>query len=311
MNSWRSYPTIYNLGHRAIEDLLKEPVLVEEKIDGSQFSFGMDSEGIRVRSKGAEMIVDAPEKMFTLAVNTVKDRASILKPGWTYRAEYLRSPKHNTLAYNRIPKDHLIIFDINPGHEAYLSYAEKKAEAERIGLEVVPIIFEGILEDAAKVREFLTLESVLGGQRIEGVVVKPVSYQLWGKDKKCLMGKFVSEAFKEIHSNVWKEANPGQGDILTLLGQKYSSPARWNKAIQHLMEAGKLEDSARDIGLLMKEIPGDIEKECEDEIKQQLYDWGWPHIRRMVCRGFPEYYKETLLKKQFERGSTESDNLAG
>lgn len=285
---------------------MKEPVYVEEKIDGSQFSFGLDTQGeyvnqIRVRSKGVEMNPDAPEKLFSLAVQTVKDIAHRLTPGWTYRAEYLRTPKHNTLAYNRIPNLHLIIFDINTGHEHYLSYEEKKAEAERIGLEVVPKIFEGMIEDAMKVREFLTQESILGGQRLEGVVIKPVGYGLWGKDKKCLMGKFVSEAFKEIHGNVWKEANPGQGDILTLLGQKYSSPARWNKAIQHLQEAGKLEDSVRDIGLLMKEIPGDIEKECEEEIKQQLYDWGWPHIRRMVCRGFPEFYKEMLLKKQFEK----------
>lgn len=39
-SSWNSYPQIYALGHRYLEDLLKDPVLVEEKIDGSQFSFG-------------------------------------------------------------------------------------------------------------------------------------------------------------------------------------------------------------------------------------------------------------------------------
>jgi len=34
-----SYPSIYNLGHHAIATLLDAPVLVEEKVDGSQFSF--------------------------------------------------------------------------------------------------------------------------------------------------------------------------------------------------------------------------------------------------------------------------------
>lgn len=48
-----SYPTIYNLGHRAIVDLLKGPVIVEEKIDGSQISFRKDEQGdLEVRSKG-------------------------------------------------------------------------------------------------------------------------------------------------------------------------------------------------------------------------------------------------------------------
>lgn len=33
MESWHSYPSIYNLGHKAIESLLTVPVLVEEKVD--------------------------------------------------------------------------------------------------------------------------------------------------------------------------------------------------------------------------------------------------------------------------------------
>ena len=41
MDSWHSYPQIYALGHRYITELLLDPVLVEEKIDGSQFSFGV------------------------------------------------------------------------------------------------------------------------------------------------------------------------------------------------------------------------------------------------------------------------------
>lgn len=55
-----SYSSIYALGHKALEDLLKTPVLVEEKLDGSQFSFGVyiNQEGERLlkcRSKGADI----------------------------------------------------------------------------------------------------------------------------------------------------------------------------------------------------------------------------------------------------------------
>ncbi len=39
--SWHSYPKIYGLGHKAITELLSDNVMVEEKIDGSQFSFGI------------------------------------------------------------------------------------------------------------------------------------------------------------------------------------------------------------------------------------------------------------------------------
>ena len=39
IDSWHSYPSTFALGHKALAELLLDPVLVEEKIDGSQFSW--------------------------------------------------------------------------------------------------------------------------------------------------------------------------------------------------------------------------------------------------------------------------------
>lgn len=111
-SSWHSYPSIFNLGHKAISDLLKGEVNVEEKVDGSQFSFGFFNihrdectflednvpcqceQGLRVRSKGAVMNADAPESLFKEAVNHVKSIEHLLHPGWTYRGECLKKPHH-------------------------------------------------------------------------------------------------------------------------------------------------------------------------------------------------------------------------
>lgn len=314
-DSWHSYPSIFALGHRAIADLLTVPVCVEEKIDGSQFSFGLfdayERDGtlpegatvLRVRSKGAVMMVDAPEKMFTAAVDTAKRLLPLLHVGWTYRSEFLLKPRHNGLAYDRIPAQHVILFDVNSGHETYLSQTEKRTEADRLGLECVPVLFTGMLSEVAAFRQFLETPSVLGGQLVEGVVVKPQDYNLFGPDKKCLMGKFVSEAFKEVQSKAWRLDNPGRSDILDGLIATYTSQARWMKAVQHLRERGELEESPRDIGKLMIEVPTDIEGECREEISAALYAWAWPKIRRAVSRGLPEWYKNELLKKQFEEPS--------
>lgn len=303
MESWHSYPSIYNLGHKAIENLLGVPVNVEEKVDGSQFSFGVDYAGeLRARSKGKQLVLDAPEKLFERAVEVIQDLAPLLHRGWTYRGEYLAKPKHNSLAYERTPKNHIIIFDINTNHECYLDYEFKRAEAERIGLECVPLLATGTLS-LAQLREIMDRDSILGGQKIEGVVIKPVGYGIFGPDKKVLMGKFVSEAFKEKHAHEWKQSNPGAGDIIELLGEQYRAEGRWQKAIQHLTEAGKLEGDPRDIGALLKEIPADIEKECADEIKDALWKWAWPKIRRKATAGFPEWYKDQLLQKQFAHES--------
>lgn len=297
-----SYPSIYNLGHRYVADLLNGPVIVEEKIDGSQFSFGEINGELCARSKGASIYVDAPEGMFKLAAEQVKARKGLLGPGLTYRGEYLAKPRHNGLAYDRIPKDNIIIFDINTDPECsyFMSPEEKLGEANRVGFEVVPHLFQGKVEGIAEFRTFLDRTSVLGGQKIEGVVVKPVGYGLFGVDKKVLMGKFVSEAYKEVQAGHWKQDNPKQGDIIERIAVQYGTQARWNKAIQHLREAGQLQDDPRDIGLLMKEVPNDVLKECESEIKAEIFKWAWNHVRRMLTRGLPEYYKEELLKKQFE-----------
>lgn len=296
--SWHSYPSIFALGHRALERLLDGPVLVEEKVDGSQFSFGLFRDGLRARSKGAQLNIVAPERMFERAIASIQTLD--LHPGWTYRGEYLQKPKHNALAYDRVPAKNVILFDINRGHEDYLSPDEKAEEASRLGLEIVPAIYHGVLADLTTFRDVINRISVLGGQKVEGVVVK--NYGQFGPDKKVLMGKYVSEAFKEVHAHEWKEANPTSTDIIERIVTDYRTPARWAKALQHMKEAGQIEGSPRDIGIILKEVWPDIEKECKDEIKERLYQWAQSHVRRGVTRGLPEWYKDELVKLQFEGG---------
>lgn len=60
LTSWHSYPKVYALGHRALAELLLDEVLVEEKIDGSQFSFGRFGGDLKARSKGCQLNVDYP-----------------------------------------------------------------------------------------------------------------------------------------------------------------------------------------------------------------------------------------------------------
>lgn len=320
--SYHSYPSIYALGHRYLQDLLLDPVVVEEKVDGSQFSFGrFETEHgliLKCRSKGAQINTIAPDNMFKDGVDYVKSIEHLLMPGWTYRGEYLKKPKHNALVYDRIPKNHIILFDINLGHEDYMRPVQsrehvwdlpKQIEAERLGLECVPALYIGKIESVEQFRAMLDTVSVLGGQKIEGVVIK--NYNRFGVDKKALFGKFVSEAFKEVHNREWKAANPGKMDIVASLIDSLKTPARWNKAVQHLREAGSLQDAPQDIGLLMREVPNDVEKEERDFITGKLFDWAWPHIRRGVVEGLPEWYKDQLVAKQFEHAVESAPSLVG
>lgn len=298
-DSWHSYPSIYNLGHRALTPLFDGPVIAQEKVDGSQFSFGLFEDGLRFRSKGQQIYLDHVEPLFAEAVASVQSRAELLTPGWTYRGEYLKKPKHNALAYDRIPEGHVIIFDINTAEETYLPYGKVVAEARRIGLEAVPVYptpMGGWSAEALSCA--LEYASILGGAKIEGLVFK--NYTQFGPDKKALMGKHVSEAFKEVHKGSWREQNPTGGDVVQALIGQYRTPARWQKAAQHLREAGALLEDPRDIGALMKEVGADVLKEEGGAIKDALFRWAWPRLQRGITAGLPEWYKNELAAKQFE-----------
>lgn len=292
-----SYPSVYALGHKAIEGIFDGPVLLEEKCDGSQFSFGVIDGELQCRSKGKQLILDAPEEMFKRAVASAQARAHLLRPGWVYRCEYLSKPKHNTLAYARVPQDHLIVFDICPDNEDYLNAPNKAIEAERIGLECVPCFYYGMVKNLAAFNELLDRESCLGGCKIEGVVVK--NYALFTAEKKVAMGKYVSEAFKEKHAHEWKMSNPGRADVIESLIATYRTEARWRKAAQHLREAGTLTDSPRDIGPLLKEVTTDTLKEEQDAIKDALFKHFWPQIQRGITAGLPEWWKQELAQAAF------------
>lgn len=296
MNQIHSYPNVMQIGHRMIADIFKDVVIVEEKVDGSQFSFGLIGGELVCRSKGKQQLIDAPDKMFERAIAVIKHLD--LHPEWTYRGEYLDKPKHNTLAYSRVPKNHIILYDVNTGLEEYMPLEEKHMEAQRLGLEFVPALFEGVVTDFEMFKSFLDRESVLGGCQVEGVVIK--NYNLFTQEKKVAMGKYVSEAFKEKHEGDWKERNPNHKDVETILIEEYRTDARWAKAVQHLRENGQIEGSMKDIAFLIREVPADVLKECEEEIKEKLFAHFWPKVSRGITRGLPEWYKDELAKEAFE-----------
>ena len=290
-----SYPKLYNLGHKAVEDLFKEEVLIQEKVDGSQISFQKVDGELRIRSKGAIIYAENPEKMFSKGVEHIVRVKDELKEGWAYRGEYLRVPKHNVITYDRVPKQHIIIFDIETEPSYFLDPEEVQAEAGRLGFDSLAYWVKKV-DSAEDIKLALEMMSFLGGATVEGIVVK--NYNRFTIDGKTMMGKYVSEKFKEVHrTKTYKTSNK---DIIQTLIESYKTEARWLKAIHHLRDIGELEDSPRDIGKLIKEVQCDVYEECQDEIRESLFKWGWKQVSRSLTRGLAEWYKEQLLEKQFE-----------
>lgn len=301
-----AYPKVFTIGQDYIKDIFKEEVEISEKIDGSQFVFGKINNELVVRSKGKEMTLDNPEKLFKIAVDYVVSIEHLIANDTVYYTEYLRTPHHNTLSYERVPKNNLILFGASDISGKFSTYDMLVSMSAKLGIECVPILFYGKITDPSEIYGYIEKESILGGTKVEGIVAKNYyrPFLLGGQPIPLMAGKFVSEKFKEIHQASWKEKS--SKNKFELFKATFRAEARWLKAIQHLRDRGELINSPKDIGSLLREISSDINDEEKENIKEFLWKEFGEEILRHSQRGFPEFYKKYLLERSFSRKEDET-----
>ncbi len=296
-----SYPKVFAIGHAAIQSLFTGPVTVQEKVDGSQFSFGNIGGKLLCRSKN-QAVGDGGnvEGMFKEAVATAARifDLGLLAEGLIVRAEFLQKPKQNTIVYSRIPDGHLIVFDMGYAGEHYLDYNTVVDKAIAMGLETVPLVGGGEIKNPKVLLEILEQESILGGSKVEGIVVKNYS-RFCEKDGKVMMGKFVREDFKERNTKAWKGKNKPGKDVVQNIIAQLRTEARWEKSFQHLKEEEKILGEPRDIGPLVGAVNKDVLAEESEWIKETLFDGYKKTVAYGVTKGLAEWYKKKLMESAF------------
>jgi hypothetical protein len=295
------YPKIRPVGHRDIQDLLHGPVVVQEKIDGSNFAFGRTLDGeLFCLSRARKLdLSEGAVGQFGPAVKHVLDAAAHKIPnGKLYRCEYLQKPHHNVLAYGRVPKGHLVLFEVEQeiACESYTSIvcddAQLHSIAEDFGIDAAQQIATLNIGRGGSLNELFEAwskqESMLGGE-IEGVVIK--NYHKTDAHGNILIGKMVRKEFKEVHKH---KATAEKTDPAYDIGARFGGPARWRKAVQFLRDCDGLQGEMMDMPLLMKRVRQDVELEEKDAIKELL----WQHYRKNVLgattKGLAEWYKGEL-----------------
>jgi hypothetical protein len=300
-----AFPKIFAIGQDYISKLFDGPVEITEKVDGSQFIFGKLNGELMMRSKGC-VIHDYRDRkesdLFYPAIQHVMSIEHLLTEGCVYYSETLCRPKHNTLKYERTPKNNIALFGISViGRQSFCdSHDELSKAAQGLDIDVVPLIHRGVIRHADELRAFMDKPSYLGGTNAEGIVVKNYAqpFLLGGQPIPVMAGKYVSEAFKEVHRKNWTKENTGAGKW-QLFKESYRTEARWHKAVQHLNEAGEIEFSPKDIGKLITEIKRDITEEEKETIKEFLWREFGSEVLRVAVGGFPEWYKQQLLDLAF------------
>lgn len=291
------YTKILTLGSMGTERALVGSVVVQEKVDGSQFRFGMTTDGeLEFASRRTQLFPGAVTKMFVDGVEyitSIRDRMEDLRDVWFF-AEYLQKPKHNALKYDRIPKNHLMLFDVWDGM-CWATGSALKIWTDFLNIDVVPELFVGetTVDDLIELHK---TESYLGGQKVEGVVVKNYhEIMAIGGTTFPVFTKLVRQKFKELNKTNWR-GHSGKSNLQEFL-ESFCTEARWRKAVQHLKESGDLQNMPQDIGPLMREVSRDIDAEETENIKEALYKLYARDIKRSATRGLPEWYKSSLLER--------------
>jgi hypothetical protein len=198
------YPHFYVIGEPLVMESLNGIVVIEEKVDGEQFGFGVDGEGnLTCRYKGDMMDVPILDGSVRPEIETAVGLKEILTPGWVYYGEFLERPTHNRIAYERVPVGNVILFDVLLPGGRFMTPYSKQMEAARLGLECVPCYYEGTMPGMDKIRRYLTRPSVLGGHT-EGLVIKKYDhfwvFQIGAKivtvrppDKEMVIGELPEE----------------------------------------------------------------------------------------------------------------------
>lgn len=310
MSSIASYPKIFHIGGRNISALFHDEVEITEKLDGSMFAFGrMDGELV-ARSKRQQLVLDAPPQQFIQAIAKIQAIEHLIPDNTVFYGEYIQQRRHNLLTYSRIPKGTIALFGganvtktLDVWHRNnWMTHDELTTWAEHLGVDVVRRVFLGKIDSIEELKDYLTFESALGGVEAEGVVVKNYFRQgeYAGQELPFLVGKYVRESFKEVNRTKWAKAHTFNGRVEEFI-ESFRSEARWHKAVQHLRENDQLTDSPKDIGMLIKEVHQDIETEEKDYIINTLWDLCRKEIARKSTAGFPEWYKEQLAAKSFDK----------
>jgi hypothetical protein len=162
-------------------------IVIQEKLDGANASFKREGDKVICFSRNTQLDEHNTLRGF---YNWVQENVDVnkLEEGIIYFGEWL--VKHK-LSYGD-NENKFYLFDVYNNSE-YESFPIVKLEASRLGLNLIPIFYQGNFQSIEHIQSFVG-KSMLG-EIGEGVVVKNVFYK--DKHGNQLFTKFVSDEFAE------------------------------------------------------------------------------------------------------------------
>jgi hypothetical protein len=256
-------------------------IVIQEKLDGANASFTREGDKVLCFSRNTQLDENNTLRGF---YNWVQNNIKVedLEEGIIYFGEWL--VKHK-LDYGE-NANKFYLFDVYNANE-YEPFVVVKYEANRLGLNLVPVFYEGQFQSIEHIQSFIG-KSMLG-EIGEGVVVKNVDYK--DRHGNQQFTKFVSDEFAE-KAKVKKRIVKQPTDQLQEFVESTVNKARVSKIIHKLVDEGLLNENytIEDMGVILKNIGTRV---FDDVIKEEL-DELLKLVKSKIGRMLPLIVKEIL-----------------
>ncbi|WIL49617.1 RNA ligase family protein [Bacillus bombysepticus] len=295
----KKYMDVVRLGHRSTVGVLNEgdEIVIQEKIDGANASFMVYGESIRCFSRNRELSEGNTLGGFYQFANSL-DSYKLLD-GYLYFGEWLNPHKIRYGSYEK----QFILFDIYDLHrDKYVSFSVVKMEAQRLGLNLVPVFYEGPYRGFEHLQQFVG-KTQLGGklgdmETGEGIVVKNVSYlDRFGKQQFV---KLVTDAFREVQSQKAPK-DPRKKTEEQVFVDTCMTKARVEKLIHKLVDEGILDGKfdITDMQVILQNLGGHVYDDMLKEESEMLpKEFEEKQIRKAIGRGLAVIVKEIIRERE-------------
>lgn len=301
-----SYGKVMTLGSVYTDNALNGEIIIQEKVDGSQFKFGLNAKKeVVIDSKNQAIHVESPGMFEDGVAQVLKNKKLIKKfePNTWFYAEYLRKPKHNIVVYKNIPKNNIVLFDA-VSEARWATREELEVFADALDIDIIPELWRGTIfpggytdENMEFLREFWKTTSYLEGADVEGIVIKNYGQTvLIGGNVYPLFTKLVNPQFQEK----MKVSARAPKVSIDLFIRSFANENRWRKAMEFVRDEGKLLGEPKDIGAIIQRVLKDVIEEEKENIKEWFYNHYIKNIKGAVTSGLPSWYKALLIKKRID-----------
>ena len=277
----KKYDSIPRYGKQGTRDILGTEVVVMEKLDGANASFGIIGGELKMFSRNQELNEYNTLRGFYDWVRQNINQ-NLLFPNKIYFGEWLVP---HTVQYKKEAQCEFYLFDIyDVKTDTYLDWNTTVQAAKRLGLRTPEVFFRGELHSMTDVDKYIGQSELTDIPNTgEGIVVKDYEGQQFVK--------IISDKFKETKSI--KQPSLDRTDIGTLI-DSVLTPQRVEKLIHKKIDLGLLptELDITDTGNVLKALSSDVVNDIFEEEMHIFLDM----LRKKISKKTPIVVRELLEK---------------